>query len=490
MSLTGKIGTCLTLLYFLLGSHFLSIAQFGNKINWTEDGNGYFRIRSGDLVKVSLPEGKETVVIQSQKLVRLDGRPIHIENFQLTEDFRKILIYSDSRKVWRYNTRGNYWVFNLQSNNLVQLGKNLPTSSLMFAKFSPDGSKVAYVSEHNIYVEDLSTGNVAQLTGDGTRKLINGTFDWVYEEEFDCRDGFRWSPDSRKIAYWQIDAKNTRDYLMLNTTDSVYSHLIPVEYPVAGQSPSPFKIGVVDISTTSKTWMNIPTDPEWQSYVPRMEWAANSEELIIQHLNRKQNQSDLMVCNVTTGDAKRIYTEQDSAWIDILPEWDADYKMGGWDWLNHGQEFLWASEKDGWRHLYKISRDGKKENLVTSGMFDVMKISHIDEKGGYVYYMASPDNATQAYLYRSLLNGKGKPERLSPINQIGTHSYIISSSGKFSFHSFSNYYTPGAAEWISLPDHSAVAGHNVYNAIQNSDSTKSNISFFKLKTVDGVEMDG
>ena len=198
--------------------------------------------------------------------------------------------------------------------------------------------------------------------------------------------------------------------------------------------------------------MNIPTDPVLQSYVPRMEWAANNNELIIQHLNRKQNTSDLMLCDVATGNSKTIYEEKDSAWIDILPLWDEDYSYGGWDWLNNGKEFLWATEKDGWRHLYRVSREGK-EKLVTNGNYDVMKISAIDEKNNYIYFEASPQNATQQYLYRTKLDGKGKAERISPLNQNGTHDYDVSPHAKFAFHTFSNYYTPETAEWISLPDH-------------------------------------
>ena len=148
---------------------------------------------------------------------------LEIKSFSFSADFKKILIYTNSKKVWRYETRGDYWVYNLSDSSLKQLGKSLPASSLMFAKFSPDGSKAAYVSGHNIYVEDLASHTIKALTTNGSRKMINGTFDWVYEEELNCRDGFRWSPDSRAIAYWQINDSSTRDYYMLNTTDSVYS---------------------------------------------------------------------------------------------------------------------------------------------------------------------------------------------------------------------------------------------------------------------------
>src|SRR5262249_4866149 len=145
---------------------------------------------------------------------------------------------TNSKRGWRYDTRGDYWVLDLTTSKLSKLGKSLPVSSLMYAKFSPDGNKVAYVSEHNIYVEEITSGSIKQLTKDGTARLINGTFDWAYEEEFGCRDGFRWSPNGESIAYWQIDANKIRNFLLINNTDSIYSFTKPVEYPKVGQDPS------------------------------------------------------------------------------------------------------------------------------------------------------------------------------------------------------------------------------------------------------------
>jgi dipeptidyl-peptidase-4 len=459
-------------------------------VRWTKDGNGYFSAQGGELVQIALPQNTRTVLLSKEQLTPPGQKPITFRNFSFSDDDKKILLFTNTKKVWRLNTRGDYWVYDRSNNTLKQVGKARPASSLMFAKFSPDGAKVAYVSEYNLYVEDLASGTVKQLTSDGSRKLINGTFDWVYEEEFFCRDGFRWSPDSKQIAYWQIDAKNTKDYLMVNNTDSIYPFAVPVEYPIAGEAPSPFKIGVVDINTANTRWMAIATDPVLQSYVPRLEWAANNNELIVQHLNRKQNESQLMLCNVQSGAAQTIYTEKDSAWIDILPLWDNDYIWGGWDWLNAGKEFIWASEKDGWRHLYRVSRDGKKETLITVGNYDVMEITCIDEKSGYVYFMASPDNATQKYLYRTKLDGKGKPERMSPATQQGTHDYDVSPNAKFAQHVFSNYYTSYTNELISLADHKGVNGENkVADAVAKADKATSKVEFFKVKTSEGVEMD-
>ena len=466
------------------------IAQ-GGGINWTPDGNSYFRNEGGEIVKYTLPQNTKTVIVKKDNLKPAGAdKPLTVRNFKFLADNSKVLIYTNTKKVWRLETRGDYWLLDMSSNKLKKLGISKPASSLMFAKLSPDGKKVAYVSEYNLYVEDLATGKITAITKNGNRKLINGTFDWAYEEEFFCRDGFRWSTDSKQIAYWQIDAQGTKDYLMINNTDSIYPQAVPVEYPIAGEPPSKYKIGVADIATVTTKWMKIPDDTIWRTYLPRMEWAANSTELIIQHLNRKQNESNIMLCDVKSGASKTIYNEKDAAWIDILPLWDTDYGNGGWDWLSNGQEFLWAGEKDGWRHLYRISRDGKKETLVTNGKYDVMDISTIDEKGGYVYFHASPENATQKYLCRTKLDGSGSLEMISPANQKGTHSYRVSPNAKFAQHNFSNYYTSPVSEWITLPDHKGINGENKVNeAVAKADKSKSNIEFFKVTTAENVTMD-
>jgi dipeptidyl-peptidase-4 len=221
-----------------------------------------------------------------------------------------------------------------------------------------------------------------------------------------------------------------------------------------------------------------------------MEWSPDNKELIIQHLNRRQNISRLMLCNSTTGAERTIYTEKDTAWINIQSFWDDNYKMGGWDWLDHGKSFLWVSEKDGWRHLYKVSRDGKSEIQLKTGLYDVMGIEGIDENEGYVYFMASPDNATQAYLYRTKLDGTGEAALLTPSNQAGTSTYDIAPGAKYALHVFSNYYTYFVYEYITLPDHKGVNGENIVNdRLGKEDKSKSNITYFKIKTPAGIEMD-
>jgi len=466
-----------------------SFGQFRPKeINWTPNGDAYLKIEAGNIVKVDVKSNNETILVKREQLVPARvTEPLNFNIYSFSPDYKTLLIFTNTAKVWRYHTRGDYWVLNLTTNQLVQLGKDLPAQSLMFAKISPDGKSAAYISEHNIFVENLLTHSIKKLTSNGTRKFINGTFDWVYEEEFGCRDGFRWSPDSKKIAFWQVDATKIRDYYMLNTTDSQYSRIIPVEYPKVGQPPSPVRVGVITVSNAELQWMNIPGDPQ-EHYIPRMEWADNSDEIVLQQLNRKQNESKLFYCNAYTGVATNFYTEDDKAFIDIKSRWNDDDPTG-WEWLNKGKEFLWVSEKDGWRHIFLISRDGKKETLITKGDYDIDNIKCIDDKNNYVYFMASPKNATQLYLYRIKMDGKSKLELISPGNMIGTHNYDISPYAKYAMHSFSNYKTFPAREWISLPDHKPLDEENSI-AKNMRINENSNIEYFKVTTDDNITLDG
>lgn len=462
-------------------------AQPPRGIHWSADGNSYYENGADGITKVSMPSFTKTVVATTQQLTPKDSaHALKMRNFFFSDDGKKMLIYTNSKKVWRYDTRGDYWVLNTNDNGLKQIGRTLPASSLMYAKFSPDGNSVAYVSGHNLYVEDVNTNTIKQLTTDGTDRMINGTFDWVYEEEFDCRDGFRWSPDGKSIAYWKVDATKIPNFLLINNTDSIYPFIKPVEYPVAGVDPSPCYVYVVNVANGNSIKMNVPGDPQ-QHYIPRMEWAANASQTIIEQFNRKQNEIKLMYCDAATGATNEIYTESDKAWVDNKNAWASNTFATGWEWVNNGKSFLWVSEKDGWRHIYLINRDGKNETLLTKGSYDIITLKGYDDKSGYVYFMASPENATQKYLYRVKMDGKSAAERLSPANESGTHDYDLSSNGLFASHDFSNINTPPVEDWVSLPKHTIIKQEASEN---NGGFTLPHADMFKVTTDDGITLDG
>jgi dipeptidyl-peptidase-4 len=474
------------LLLLLICIPLIGVSQ---QFHWTSD-NTYLSNDKGEIVQVTLPGLTKSVVVSKASLTPAGQRTMTIRNFSVSVDGSRILIFTNTKEVWRLDTRGDYWIYDVASARLKKLGASLPESSLMFAKFSPDNSKVAYVSDYNVFVEDVATGNITKLTNDGTRKLINGTFDWVYEEEFSCRDGILWSPDSKQLAFWQVDATTIRDFYMINNTDSVYSKVIPVEYPTAGEAPSPARIGIADVTSSKVKWVPVPGDPR-QNYLPRIEWNSPTE-LFIQQLNRKQNESRVLSYNMSNDKVREVFLDKDDAWVDVYTPWEDVYALDfrhEFHWVNNQKDFIWFSDRDGWRHVYKVGKDGRYL-LITKGDYDVIDTRLIDEKGKYLYFLASPNNPTQKYLYRCKLDGSGKPELLTPGDQHGTHNYQLSPNGKYAYHTFSNTYTRPVSEWVSLPQHKPLNEAESIDRKLPAAQIVEKVEFFKIKNSDGIEMDG
>jgi dipeptidyl-peptidase 4 len=472
-------GFCFLMLVFFTSAQFKA-----DKIKWTKDGAAMYENDKGAVLKTILKTGQQITLLPADVL-KQNGKTVALKDFEVSSNEQQILIFTNTARVWRYNTKGDYWVYDAVSKSLKQIGTGRPAQSLLYAKLSPDGKQVAYVSQNNIYVEEIATGVVKPVTStNNTPKLINGTFDWVYEEEFGCRDGFRWSADGKRIAYWQVDANQIRDYYMLNTTDSNYSKVIPVEYPKVGEQPSPVKIGVVTVNSGETKWMDIPGNAA-NNYLPRMEWSG-ADELIVQQLNRKQNESKLFLCNASTGAAKEFYKENDLAWIDIKSRWNDDDPRG-WEFINGGKEFLWVSEKDGWRHIYKINRDGK-ETLLTSGDYDIETINAWDDAANEVYFTASPENPVQRYLFKVKMDGKSKYVRVTPAGYTGTNTYELSPGGKFGIHSYTSRSIMPSSQFLSLPTHKPIAGDDLLTT--GKPIERKNLEFITITTEDGITMDG
>ncbi|HEV8368509.1 MAG TPA: DPP IV N-terminal domain-containing protein, partial [Pyrinomonadaceae bacterium] len=340
-------------------------------VRWQEDGSGYLALEPSptkkdavDIVRYDALSGERSVKVAAEKLVPNGATAaLTVEEFALTLDEQKVLVFTNTARVWRSNTRGDYWVVDLKAGSLRKLGgADAKPSSLMFAKFSPDGTRVAYVRDNNIYVENLDTDSkTIKLTTDGTRYIVNGTFDWVYEEELFCRDGFRWSPDSKQIAYWQLNSEGVKEMQLINNTAALYPSVTAFPYPKAGETNSAARVGVVPANGGTTRWFDIAGDPR-NNYLARMEWAASSDEVVIQQLNRLQNTNIVMLGDVHTGKVRSVLTEKDDTWVDIAwgdIDWDkTGLARGDIEWIDEGKRFLWASERDGWRHIYSVSRDG------------------------------------------------------------------------------------------------------------------------------------
>lgn len=461
------------------------------KFVWKKNGPGYYTLEKTahanflggkfghDLVWHDPATTDTKIVVPAEAFIppdndpETDHAPLNVESFQFSEDESKLLIFTNSRRVWRRNTRGDYWVLDIEKRELKKLGGDAQPS-MMFAKFSPNGYRVAFVRDNNLFVQNLTNMEINALTKDGSPTLINGTSDWVYEEELDLRDGYRWSPDGRSIAFWQLDASNVREFFLINNTDDSYSKPIGIRYPKVGEQNSSVRIGVVSVNGGDPKWLDVPGDPR-NHYLAQMEWTPNGSQIALQQFNRLQNTNRVMFADPKTGATRTILTETDPAWLE---------NENPFRWVGESDQFLWISERDGWRRPYLTASasgdffgssepnpnskrplvpnvDLPKPEKIPRALHRITQDQHdliTFESYAYpdvIYYAASPDNPTQRYLYRANFDGQ-KAERVTPADQPGWHTYNISPDGKFAVHHHSAFSRPPTVELISLSDHKRV----------------------------------
>ena len=458
---------------------------------WLKDGDSFAKLEPSvivkgamDLVSYQIETNRREVLIPAEKLIPKEtSDPLSIEGYDWSADDRKVLIYTNSERVWRLNTRGDYWILDTASGKLTKLGGNAKPSTLMFAKFSPDGSRVGYVRENDLYVENLITGKITRLTFDGSHTLINGTSDWVNEEEFSLRDCWRWSPDGRSIAFWQFNAEGIQDFILLNNTTGLYPSLTRIPYPKAGTQNSAVRVGVINADGGKINWLKTPGDPR-NNYIVSVDWTPDSSAIVLQHLNRLQNTLQLIAADPKNGAARTILAEKDDAWVDVA--------LTDMRWLDGGKRFLWISERDGWKHAYTVSRGGTDVRLITPGDFDIINVSAIDETGGWLYYTASPENATQHYLFRTKIDGSGKPERITPNDNTGWNNYNFSPNNRWALQSSSTFNTYANTYLLNLTNKSVVKKMVDNSAAQEKlDKLKKGThEFLKIDIGNGVKLDG
>ncbi len=465
-------------------------------LQWIESGNAYVRVERDEngkqeLVRYETASSKRNIIIKNEWLIpNGPEKAIYVESFTYSPDESKLLLFTNSSRVWRANTKGDYWIYDFKNKSLKQIGTSFPASTLMFAKFSNDQNKVAYVQDFNVYVEDLKSGNITALTRDGGNGLINGTFDWVYEEEFGVRDGFRWSPDGTNIALWQLDASNTGTFYMINNTDSVYSQPIPIQYPKVGQTPSACKVGISNLADNQIRWIPLEGEAN-QNYIPAMQW-INKDELLVQQLNRHQNKLIVWLYSLSSKSLKKVYTEEEKTWVDLQYP-DASSNSWGKNDLqlvDNQTCFLRLSENDGWRHIYKVNIKTGEKTLLTPGDYDVASMLVTTTKE--VYFHASPENSTQRFLYRVDLKGSGKLKRVTPSEANGMNIYNVAPNGRYAIYSHQAALEATQVKVVSLPKH-----QTLNTLVDNQSFTEKitgisipEVEFFSVTTEDGIEIDG
>jgi dipeptidyl-peptidase 4 len=474
----------------------------GVQLAWEHDGEAYTILepsadgKGTDIVAYDTATGKRSVQVSSTQLTPSDAKaPIDIAEYSWSSDGKELLVFTNAKKVWRSYTRGDYWVFDTSAvtpeGKLIKLGGDAPESSLMFAAFSPDGSRVAWVRANNIYAEELATKKITQLTTDGSADIINGTSDWVNEEELFLRNCIRWSPDSKSIAYWQFDQSGVGEYTLINDTDQEYPVTFKYKYPQPGTTNSAVRAGIVQAVGGPTRWIKLAGDPR-QNYVAQMDWAGNSDGVLLEYLNRAQNTNQFIWANAQTGETRVVTEDTDKDWVDV----------NSMEWVEKGKESpnvanpvlkdaLFLSERDGWRHAYRIDLTTGQPRLVTNFQGDVLEKSAVDQAGGWFYFLASPDDSVRQYLYRSKLDGRSAPERVTPGDQPGAHNYDIAPNAKWAVHRYGTMDRPSRLEIVSLPDHklirTLVDNNDVAARVQPVLSSKT--EFFKIPVDNGITLD-
>jgi dipeptidyl-peptidase-4 len=451
-------------------------------LQWMRDGQRYSYVVEGaggttDLVAEDARTGAKTRLVEGARLVAPGQRtPIEIEDYTFSPDERTLLIYTNSQPVWRQNTKGTYYVYDLGSRRLAPVSTR--PGWQQFAKLSPDGRRVGFVRDNDLYVTELATGRETRLTRDGSETIINGTFDWVYEEELGLQDGWRWSPDGARIAFWRLDQSRVRPFHWTEETDSAYARVVSLRYPKAGSANSVARIGVVEVAGGEPRWVDTGRDPE--VYLARMEWAASPTELMVQRLNRHQNRLEVMLADARTGAARTVFTDTDSAWVEV----DDDFRF-----IDGGREFLFSSERDGFNHLYRVSRDGREVRQLTRGRWDVTGFTAVDERAGVVYFSARAPTPQQTHLFRVRLDGSGLEQ---VTREPGTHAAAIATGSPFFLNVHSSAGEPPVIRLQNTADGAVV------RTLSDNARVRANVTslglrkpeFFTFRTPDGTELNG
>ncbi|MEM6337127.1 MAG: DPP IV N-terminal domain-containing protein, partial [Bacteroidota bacterium] len=433
-----------------LESIFASPTFYGDGFNggrWADEGPVVTYIANGaegsELVSYNLETDEQTTLIGG--LTAPDtGQPFQIEGYAYTADGTKALLYTDSERVWRLNTKGYYYVYDVEAGTLTPLADR-DKGFQMFAKFCADGSYAAFVRDRNLFAVDLSTMEEIQLTSDGADGgIINGTSDWVYEEEFGLRDAWRWSPTGHQIAFLQLDESATRDFAMADLRGQ-YPDMVEFRYPKAGETNSEIRAGVIDVPSGDTRFFDTGT---WKAggdsleYLPQMGWTPSidgTHYVWMFRLNRDQTALDVLYGDPSTMAVDTILEERSDVWIDAETGF-SDLDVGQITYLDDEDHFVWVSETDGYRHIYLYRNTGELVRQITSGEWDITDFHGTDGKN--VFFTATIESPTERQLYRFPLKPKRKsqPERIT--EGAGWHNVNPSADLRYYIDQYSNVTSP------------------------------------------------
>tara|TARA_B110000196_G_scaffold138136_1_gene119794 strand:- start:215 stop:2437 length:2223 start_codon:yes stop_codon:yes gene_type:complete len=411
-----------------------------NILTWVPNENTYITRIKNTFLKVDIMNSDSSIFLTDEDF-RLNNKNIIIskskteqapwranftpETFWFDSRGEKILFITNKEKIWRRSFYASYYVMDLKTKKIQSISKN--NKKLRNAKFSPDGKQVSYIREdNNIYIYDLIKFKEKKLTTNGSSVILNGHLGWVYEEEFGSYDGYRWSPDSKNIAYWEENQSKVPIFSMFDEI-SLYPKIKEIRYPKAGEANPTMSIFVINIKKGKRKKMDIGDNSD--IYYPWIKW-TNKDLLKVMRMNRLQNHWDFLNIKIKNGKSNLGLSESDtSGWVQL---------HRNYNFLNDGR-IVWMSERSGWHHIYIHSDDGELINQVTNGEWEVKQIVKVDEVNQKIYFTANKESIFETRFYSVKFDGS---ELSLLTNETGSHSVKVLPDGSAFIDSYSSLTSP------------------------------------------------
>ncbi len=452
--------------------------EFQNKslqnVQWGNDGSTFTftdkNQKTGllDIHEYDIVTGNSRLIISGDKF-ELDGKPIQMRRYQWTADHDFLLLTGPVSITWDSVPEAPYYIYETASKKIWPLAENNP--SLRNVYLSPDGKRVGYVLENNLYITELQGQSTRAITTDGSADIFNGIFD--YASGFFRRDAWHWSPDGKKIAFWRLDATEVNVFYIIDELDR-YNKIHALKYANTGDPHAVYHIGVFDVESGRTLWMDI--GHENQDYIPRVDWINDSQKLAIQRLYRSHKKLDLLLGDANTGKTQTIVTDSDPAWIDITDDLI---------FYRNQDRFIWTSEKSGYRHAYVYDYKGNEIQL-TSGDWEISSLIDLDETAGWLYFYAKKDSFIDRHVYRVSLDGS-KLQKLS--KDPGWYSWEFSPDHQHVIQTYSDARTPPSQTLLQANGNKVrVLVENKIEAMQ--EYAMSHTEFIKVELEDGILIDG
>jgi dipeptidyl-peptidase-4 len=458
--------------------------QGPRNVNWFEEGRRFSYTdrdpqTSAPVIRAYDPASGNAATLFTTTGITFPGttQPFTYDSFQWAQDSKHLVFQTNFQPIFRRSGISDFYIYSLADRSL-----QLATKAARTAELSPNGAHLGFERDGDMYVTNLSTKTEKRLTSDASEHVYNGHFDWVYEEEFGFAQAWKWSPDSRYIAYWQLN-DSAEPEIQISDYSGSHQEWERIRIPQVGDSNATVRIGVVNVATGARTWLD--TGEQGESYIPRIYWTSRPDTLAVITLNRPQNTMKLFFFDVTTGGRRQVMTETSKTWLDVY-----DFYAGVDDMMSFPKgstEFFWLSDRDGFQHVYRYDYSGKLVNQVTRGSWSATRIEGTDATQQTLYYTSTEASPLQRQLYSIRFDGSDK-RRITTAE--GNHRINMSPATTYFLDRYSSVHQPAQVElWSARGQKLRTLEDNAAVTTWLATHAYSPAEIFSFTTADGVHID-